>query len=292
LPKKFTPEAKVPTKFSMERYYEPGLQEFKFYGNKYDTLLIKSGMGTGKTKMLLKYLALLPQDIGIVFVSFQRSFTTELKEKLQRKFVDYRDVKGKITPPQVIIQFESLHCPCMPMGKQVLLMLDESKSIINQIENKQMVGAGTLRCCWENFQWLMSNAAKVIAMDAFTSYRTYTLLSKTCKAVHMHLNTYILPRENIPIDYYYDSQEDFLSAVYAAAPHAKTSPFVIVSTVKKQSDALLQKIRNLCPDANIKSYSSDSTEQDRMDFDNVNATWADVDVLIYTLTVSASSRYC
>jgi hypothetical protein len=48
----------------------------------------------------------------------------------------------------------------------------------------------------------MSNAAKVIAMDALTSYQTYTLLSKTHKAVHMHLNTYILPRENAPIDYY------------------------------------------------------------------------------------------
>jgi hypothetical protein len=108
----------------------------------------------------------------------------------------------------------------------------------------------------------MSNAAKVIAMDAFASYQTYTLLNKTCKAVHMHLNIYIPPRENAPINYYYDSQEDFLSAVYDMAPHAKESPFMIVSTVKKQSDALLQKIRNLCPGLNIKSYSSDSTEQD------------------------------
>jgi hypothetical protein len=61
----------------------------------------------------------------------------------------------------------------------------------------------------------------------------------TRKAVHMQLNTYIPPRENAPIDYYYDSQEDFLSAVYAAVPHAKTSPFIIVSIVKKQSDILL-----------------------------------------------------
>jgi hypothetical protein len=137
----------------------------------------------------------------------------------------------------------------------------------------------------------MSNAAKVIAMDAFTSYRTYILLSKTRKAVHMHLNTYIPPRENALINYYYDSQEDFLSAVYAAALHAKTSPFVIVSTVKKQSDTLLQKIRNLCPNANIKSYSSDSTEQDRMDFDNINAAWADVDILIYTSTISAGCSF-
>jgi hypothetical protein len=147
MPKKFAPEAKVLTKFSVERYCKPGLWEFKFYGSKYDTLLIKSGMGTGKTKMLLEYLALLPQEIGIVFVSFQRSFTTELKEKLQGKFVDYWDVKGKITLPQVIIQFESLHCLRMPVGKQVLLVLDESESIINQIENKQMVGAGTLCRC-------------------------------------------------------------------------------------------------------------------------------------------------
>jgi hypothetical protein len=280
VPKKFAPGAKIPTEFSVERYCEPGLREFKFYGNMYDTLLIKSGIGTGKTKMLLEYLTQLHEQIHLVFVSFRHSFTTELKEKLQGKVVDYQDVKGEITSPRVII-----------LGKQVLLVLDESESIINQIENKQMVGAGTLCCCWENFQWLMGNASKVIAMDTFASYRSYTLLSKTRKAVHMHLNTYIQPRENAPIDYYYDSQEDFLSAVYAAAPHAKESPFVIVSTVKKQSDALLQKIRDLCPGAIIKSYSSDSTEQDRMDFDNVNVAWANVDVLIYTSTVSAGCSF-
>jgi hypothetical protein len=97
--------------------------------------------------MFLEYLALLPQEIGVVFVSFHRSFTTELKEKLQGKFVDYRDIKGEITLPRVIIQFESLHRLRMPVGKQVLLVLDESESIINQIENKQMVGTSTLCLC-------------------------------------------------------------------------------------------------------------------------------------------------
>jgi hypothetical protein len=36
MPKKFAPEAKVPTEFSVERYCKAGLLEFKFYGNKYD----------------------------------------------------------------------------------------------------------------------------------------------------------------------------------------------------------------------------------------------------------------
>jgi hypothetical protein len=133
----------------------------------------------------------------------------------------------------------------------------------------------------------MSNATKVVAINAFSSYRTYILLNKT----RMHLNTYILPRENAPINYYYNGQEDFLSAVYAAVPYAKESLFIIVSTVKKQSDAFQQKICDLCPGANIKSYSSDSTEQDRMDFDNVNVAWADVDMLIYTSIVSAGCSF-
>jgi hypothetical protein len=97
--------------------------------------------------MLFKYLALLPQEIGIMFVSFWCLFTTELKEKLQGKFVDYRDVKSEFTLPRVIIQFESLHCLCMPVGKQVLLVQHKSKSIINQIENKQMVRVGMLHHC-------------------------------------------------------------------------------------------------------------------------------------------------
>lgn len=291
IPKQLNPMAGIPKEFSLETYCQPGLKDFRFHGDKYDTLLIKSPMGTGKTKKLLEYLADVPDTVHLIFISFRRSFSTELRNKLGKRVVDYRDVKGEIVSPRVIVQFESLHRLKLPVGKQSMLFLDESESIINQMENKQMAGAGTLRSCWEKFEWLMTNSTKVVAMDALADYRTYTLLRKTRKNVHMHLNTYTRPAEEAPVDYHYDSHEEWLNQVYLAGAAAQREPIVIVSTAKRQSDAIELHIRHTCPEARIKSYSSDSTEQDRLDFNDVNKAWADVDVLIYTSTVSAGCSF-
>lgn len=286
--KKFTPRAMIPTEFSVERYCEPELREYRFHGDKYDTLLIKSGMGTGKTKKLLEWIEDLPNDNSIIFVSFRCSFTTELVNKLAG-FVDYRKEKREITAQRVIVQFESLHRLQLQkyIAKKTILVLDESESIIGQMEHKQQ----NLRKCWENFQWLMYNSRKVFAMDAFADYRTYTLLAKTRKSVHMHLNTSKPAADKAPTDIYYENRESFLSDIYAAATTAQEAPFVIVSTAKKQAEAIAQKISELNPTARIKSYNSDSSAADRADFDNVNVAWADVDVLIYTSTVSAGCSF-
>ena len=68
--------------------------------------------------------------------------------------------------------------------------------------------------------------------------------------------------------------------VLAAAERAVEEPFVLVSTSKKQSDALAKEIAMICPQARVKMYSSDSTPAERRDFEDVNRAWADVDVLI------------
>lgn len=286
-PSKFKPWAKIPQEFSLEQYCESYLREFTFKGNKYDTLLIKSNMGTGKTKQLVEHLKTIPAEMRVVFVSFRRSFTTEIMSKLDGSFVDYRDVKGNITAPRVVIQFESLHRLVLPVGQPSLLVLDESESIIGQLENRQE----NLRSCWEHFQWLVTNATKVIAMDAFADFRTYILLSLTRKLVHMHYNTFVA--ENGPTDMYYEPKDRaaFLDAVFTAAKSAKTAPFVVVSTAKKQSDAIALGVQKMCPDAKVRYYNKNSTVEDRKDFDNVNEAWADVDILIYTPTISAGCSF-
>jgi hypothetical protein len=287
----FNPCGPIPAEFSVEQYCEPDLRQFSFHGSKYDTLLIKSNMGTGKTKQLVEYIKDVPQEIYIIFVSFRRSFTTEIRKKLGASFVDYREVQDKkIIASRVVIQFESLHRLELPIGKRTLLVLDESESIIGQMENRQMITAGTLRSCWEHFQWLVTNATKMVAMDAFADYRTYALLRETRKSVHMHYNTYA-KTQDVPQDTMYFEHTVFLKKVYEAAKTARESPFVVISTSKKQADAMRTAIHIRCPKANIKSYTSDSTAEERKDFEDVNTAWKDVDVLIYTSTISAGCSF-
>jgi len=82
-----------------------------------------------------------------------------------------------------------------------------------------------------------------------------------------------------------------LAAIVAAATKAKDAPFVVVSTSRTQAEVIHKHCLAACPNAIIKKYNSDSSAADCKDFDNVNKTWANVDILIYTLTISAGCSF-
>lgn len=287
-PKDFKPFAPIPESFVVEKYHEDHIRDYNFHGGKYDTLLIKAHMGTGKTKKLLEYIDSLPEDHYVVVVSFRQTFTDEICKKLGRGFVNYRKIKGDIKDPRSVIQFESLHHLQLPVGRQVLLVLDESESIVGQVENPCMLKNKTLRSCWEKFEWLMTNCQQLIALDALANFRTYKLLELTRKSVLMQINTFTRLKA-VNIDY--KSMGDFLAKFYAAAAKAAEEPFVVVSTSKEQADVFAKEIRKRCPAARIREYNSSSTAEERKDFSDVNTAWEDIDVVIYTSTLSAGCSF-
>jgi len=75
-----------------------------------DTLLIKSPMGTGKTKALVEYLNSdqVPKDARVIIISFCKSFTSKLLNNISSDFVDYQTVDGIINHDKVIVQYESV----------------------------------------------------------------------------------------------------------------------------------------------------------------------------------------
>jgi len=97
--------------------------------------------------------------------------------------------------------------------------------------------------------------------------------------------------EEAPIDMYYDKAEAFMAAIAAATTKAKTAPFVVVITSRTQAKVIHKHCKAACPDAVIKKYNSDLSAADRRDFDDVNEAWANVDILIYTLTISAGCSF-
>jgi len=74
-----------------------------------NTLLIKSPMGTGKTKALVDYINSdqVPKDAQVIIVSFRRSFTNEVHKNIGVDFVNYQDVFGQLMQDKVIVQFEA-----------------------------------------------------------------------------------------------------------------------------------------------------------------------------------------
>jgi len=90
---------------------------------------------------------------------------------------------------------------------------------------------------------------------------------------------------------YYGKQEVFMAAIAATTTNAKAAPFVVVSTSRTQAKVIHKHCLATCPNTVIKKYNSDSSAADRKDFDNVNKVWANVDKLIYTLTISAGCSF-
>jgi len=97
--------------------------------------------------------------------------------------------------------------------------------------------------------------------------------------------------EEAPIDMYYDKQEAFMAAIAAATTKAKDAPFVVMSTLRTQAKVIHKHCLAACPDAVIKKYNSDLPAVNCKDFDNVNKAWANVDILIYTLTISTGCSF-
>jgi len=202
-------------------------------------------------------------------------------------FVDYQTVDGIINHDKVIVQYESLCRLNIRNLDKTILILDESESILTQTEPLQTTECENVFERWINFDGLIKHLAKVIAMDADAGFRTYDLLASSCKHVQMINNLWKPSPKEAPIDMYYDQPEAFLAAIVAATTKAKTEPFVVMSNLRAQAEVIHKHCLAACPDTVIKKYNLDLSAADSKDFDNVNKAWANVDILIYTLTISA-----
>lgn len=265
-----------------------------------NALLIKSAMGTGKSKAIREYI----KEIGplnIVFVSFRRSFTSDLISKLDG-FVDYRDVKThSISSRRVVIQYESLHRLEIHRTEPYLLILDESESISTQMDHichSKDIHESPYIQCWNNLQLLITSSEQIIALDALMARKTFTLLERRkCKLV---TNTYKLGHKdsdniivgNTEKDYYYGKCITWGQELYDRVPNCINEPIVIIVTRKKLSKELYTYCRESAPfGAVIKLYNSDSTIEQRKDFENFSEVMDKTHILIYTATITAGISY-
>jgi len=258
-----------------------------------DTLLIKSPMGTGKMKALVEYLNSdhVPKDARVIIISFFKSFTSELLNNIGCDFVDYQTVDRIIDANKVIVQYKSVFRLNIHDLDKTILILDKAESILTQTELLQGNNGNNIFSRWVNFDNLIKNLAKVIAMDADTGFCTYDLLASSRKHVRMINNLWRPSPEEAPIDIYYDKQEAFMAAIAAATAKAKDAPFVVVSTSRTQAKVIHKHCLAACPDTVIKKYNLDSSAADHKDFDDVNKEWANVDILIYTSTISSGCSF-
>lgn len=272
-------------------YSEPTLRDFELT----KTLIVHAAMKMGKTKKMMDYLAKhftnnLKSPI-IRFISFRQTFSGNLKEKFL-DFTLYSDVKGPLIQNRLIVQVESLHRLHIADGSEPpdLLILDECESIFEQFDSGLL--RGNFNECFAKFQYLLKYSTHVICMDANISDRTFRLLAlmrpEFLTNVIYHHNT----RQNATDDMYFltGCKAKWLGMLYAALDADER--IVIPISSLKEAEVIERNLIKKYPEKSIHIYSSDTSQSVKKEhFADVNTYWSQVDVLIYTPTVSAGVSF-
>lgn len=247
------------------------------------TLFIKSGMGTGKTNALMRYIDKLPKNARILASSFRETYTIEMMRRLLLK--SYKGILGEIDPhkyPRLIVQCESIgRVKSVKIG---LLILDEIEAIIKQFYSKTQKDGPY---AWSKFEYFIKTAERVICMDANLSQETINYIESLRGPGLLHHNETIPRTTKHQITTDRESVEQMLLELL-------TSGAKIVSpcTSLEQAKAIEKLAREKFPDKKIKIYHREtSSEIKAADFANVNEAWDGLDLLIYTPTALAGISF-
>ena len=289
-------EEKLIHNFDEHKYNAENVIPYNLLSNK--LTIVKSGMGTSKTKMMMEELVRLNPEI-IIWVTFRRSLADKMSTELKTAFpdmMDYRYVnKGNITDKLVIIQLDSLHRLFLKdfANYKSILVLDEIESILTQTESELLHKSGRLARVMTELEYLLKHSTNVIALDADVNKRTFELfktISEIRKQPVKYFNNEFKSGTGKTVyDYVNINSHD--NDLMLAIKDCINNPLTYATDSKAKADTVELLAKTLMPTAVIKKYTSDTTEEQRKDLQNVNETWNNVDILIYTSTITAGISY-
>jgi hypothetical protein len=222
-------------------------------------------------------------------VSFRQKFSSTIKDKFPN-FESYVDVKGKLVQPKIIVQVESLHrLETNDMYIPDLLILDEVEAILEQFNSGLLKSFSN---CFSKFKWLLKNSKHIICMDANLSNRTYNIMdaiipNRLSNAV-FHNNIY----KNATKDNYLITHNAGMWNTKLFDDLKNNQKIVICASSLKMAKTLHELIKQKFNTLSIKIYSSETNASElKYDFSDVATAWENVDVLIYTPTLSAGISF-
>ena len=263
-------------------YSEPTMRDFE----KCKTLAVHARMKMGKTRALHHYLRHFTAEDVIRYISFRQTFSGNIKEKFP-DFHLYSESQGVLNQKRVICQVESLHRLYIDSDPPDLLILDECESIFEQFDS------GLLRNfndCFAKFQYLLRYSKHLVLMDAYLSDRTYRIIQRIRgnEGLIYHHNTFQNGREdtyNITGD-----RGEWLTQFHKHIAEGKR--IAVQMSSLGEARAIERNLRRKYPTKCIKLYSSEtSMTEKKLHFSDVNLYWGEIDILIYTPTVSAGVSF-
>jgi hypothetical protein len=267
----------------------------------YDTIILGSHLGTGKTTQIKAAIRYLDPKARILIVSARKSFTHHIYGELAADgFQSYMHVwRSLAAVPRLIIQVESLWKLGSGFQGYDLVILDEAESILNQFHSIQTNG-DNLICNHEIFERCVTGARALIAADAFLSDRTFALIAalrNPRNTVYIQNTWQPYKRQAIRLrglerDRRCANLGGFRERIVDALKAGKK--IVVIWTSKRRGHEFVENVLKKWTDGptpTYKFYSSDSTAEEQETLTNVAAHWAPVQCLMMTTSITIGINY-
>lgn len=263
---------------------------------------IKSNMGTGKTDLMTNYI--LPKKgtgQNVLIVSFRRTFSTSLAQTYEAK--NYMDESGQLhfnnNTDRIIIQIESIN-RVVNYQEINVLVLDEIESILSHIASIYRSDT-VLSAIDKLIEILQLPKIRIVCMDASLRSETVQLISKLShKSMYKIINNKSQHYEGNTVKIIpYIGQQQRKEIVDKILSQLKSGLKVVVHCSSKkitktlyeaaQEQKYLVKMYhgdNYDTDT-ISKYGINMKEAKEKDFKNINAAIKDVQLLVFTGTMTA-----
>lgn len=258
-------------------YNKEKMKRYMFNDN-INTIMVKAGMGMGKTKMLEPLIDDF-EDKTIVIVSFRVTLDKEYSRNFEG-FELYSNIKENVYDidiyKRIVVQIDSFH---KIRGNIDLLVLDEftytSMHIVSSVKYKEAV-VNTL------LEYIQNKNNKIIVMDALLDIETIKWFHYENRSIHYIENQY--EKHNDKIVYNYNNNiGTFMRNIYK---YLKDNKKIILATNSKTFlNNLENKLNQKMPDIKYKFYNADNS--DDINIDN----WNKYDIVGYTPTIVAGVSY-
>lgn len=248
----------------------------------YDTLFIKSDMGTGKSTATVNYI----KDNNInkfLILSCRRTLTFTIYDKLKQEnipvdnYISTNSDKIKISN-KLIISPDSLYKIQYPLHNFDFIWIDEGVSFMyylgnhlftNQYANKEVIFI---------LEWLVKNCNKLLITDADLNNETINFYLYFRKLYYCH---YIIYNKHPTSNKYIiiDEEEEILKSLINNIKN-NNNIYICCDTLKKTKFIYDYLINNSISNDLILLYNSESTKNYDKQMYNVNSFWKKFKIVI------------
>ena len=290
------------------RYCEPYLRDLPLAD--YDTLLVKSHLGTGKTTQM-KRMAKGPYK-RIAYVSGRITFTMSMCNDFNEAGLNFRsyldpEVRGDLGGvDRIFCQVESLHR--FRTHAYDVLVMDEAETILMQCSPSEC-HQGRHSANMESLEALIRGAKKVVVLDAFLTDRSLDVMKAlrgdtTTVLIENTVNPYERTMERVQVMHENSvkrmvediggTYEAFTARILGSLRAGKRT--VVVWGSREKGLTFEKRLQQAFPDWHrgrqwLFYHSEEDMAQRKATLANINTTWAQVQLLMYSSSITIGLNY-